>query len=302
MLNPLRGIWPAVVIQTHAGGGIEHDAVESATRFYAQAGVHGVYTADTASEFYTMEYDEWDELATHFREVTLALNVPAGIGCTWTNQKGALRRVARALKLGFQNIHLSEPYWIRLNEDAQRTFWTAVSERAGSLPIIIYAGSQGQLPLDGHVVQRIRGYCPGIAGTKTTGFDALATNSLIALSPDLSHFVHETVLSPWVALGAAGCPSSLAALSPSFMIRWFDSLETGDWQTCFEIQRRVNLFYEEAAIPIRKKGYVIDKALAELGGCSGITRHLRPPYPSLPDELFSILERSARKHLPECFT
>ena len=299
----LRGIWPAILIETNTGGRIDLSAVESATRFFASVGVHGVYTADTASEFYSMEYEEWDELATHFRQLTRDLNIPAGIGCTWTNQTGALKRIDRAVELGFHNIHLSQPYWIGLNEAAQRTFWEVVADHVGStLAIIIYSGSQRQFPLDGHVVNSLRGYCPAVAGTKTTGFDALATNSLLALSPELSHFVHETVLAPWATLGVAGCPSSLAGLSASFMVRWFQFIESGDWKNSFEIQRRVNLFYEEAVVPIRSQGYIIDKALAELGGCPGITRQLRPPYPSLPDELFSLLECAARKHLPECFS
>lgn len=178
-----------------------------------------------------------------------------------------------------------------------------MAERAGSsLAIVVYAGSQNQLPLDGRSVQTLRQYCPAIAGTKTPGFDAVATNSLLTLCPELAHFVHESVLAPWVALGAAGNPSSLAALSPWFMVNWFRLLRDRQWDQAFAIQRRVNLFYEEAIVPARARGFIVDKALAEAGGCPGMTRRLRAPYPSLPDDLFSRLEQSARKHLPECFT
>jgi len=302
MDETLRGIWPAVLIETRKDGRIDLEAVGSATRYFVDGGVQGVYTADTASEFYTMEFEEWNELATYFRELTQHLKIASGIGCTWTNQTGDLRRVDRAAELGFHNIHLSQPYWIRLNERAQETFWRSVADRAGSnLAVVVYAGSQGQFPLDGLVVERLRSWCPAIAGTKTPGFDAIATNSLLSRCPDLAHFIHETVLVPCLALGAAGNPSSLASLSPRFMVDWYQRILSGQWQSAFEIQRRVNLFYDEAVVQIRQQGYVVDKALAELGGCPGITRRLRPPYQSLPDNLFQLLERSARRHLPECF-
>jgi len=299
----LKGIWPAILIQNRQDHRIDFEAVRAATRHYAEAGVHGVYTADTASEFYTLEYEEWNELATDFRATTRELNIPAGIGCTWTNQAGVLRRIDRAVELGYHNIHLSQPYWIKLNEPAQRAFWQAVSDHVGnSLGIVIYAGSEGQFAIDGDTVRRLREICPAIAGTKTTGFAALSLNSLLALCPDLSHFVHEQVLVSSVALGAAGNFSSLAGLSASFMVRWFSLLEEKNWERAFEIQRRVNRFYEEAVTPARRQGYLVDKALAELGRCPGVTsRAPRPPYQALPDDLAALLQRTARACLPECF-
>lgn len=56
---------------------------------------------------------------THFRGVARECGLPAGVGCTWTNQAGALRRIARARELGFDHIHLTPPYWIKLNEPAR---------------------------------------------------------------------------------------------------------------------------------------------------------------------------------------
>lgn len=295
----LRGIWPAVLTETGENRRIDYAAVTAAVRHFAEAGVHGVYTGDTASEFYAMEHEEWEELAGHFREVTREAGLPAGIGCTWTNQEGSLRRITRARELGFENIHLSVPYWLRLNGEALRTFWTAAAEAAQDLPIVVYAGSQGQFPLDGDLLRRLKEYCPSIAGTKSTGFDAVATNSLLSQCPDFAHFVHEQVLSLWTALGASGCFSNLAGVNAKRVVAWFALIEAGDWEKAFAIQRRVNRFYEEGAVPLRKAGYMVDKPLAELGGMPGATRQLRPPYPAVPDELFQGLVRAARQHLPE---
>ena len=105
--------------------------------------------------------------------------------------------------------------------------------------------------------------------------------------------------SPWVGLGAAGCFSSLVALCPPLALHWFNLMATGQWTAAFEIQLRVNRFYEEGLIPIRRAGYVADKAVFELGRVPGATRRQRPPYPAVPDELFRGLAAAAHRHLPE---
>jgi dihydrodipicolinate synthase/N-acetylneuraminate lyase len=295
----LRGIWPPVLLETGKDGRINVGLVEAVTQHFANANVQGVYTGDTASEFYALEFEEWNDLATSFRAVTDRLDIPSGIGCTWTNQAGALRRVKRARELGFHNIHLSQPYWVRLNPPAQRAFWEAVSAVAGQMAVIVYSGGQGQMFLDGDIVTQLREWCPAIAGTKTTGFDAVATNSLLAHTPDLAHFVGEQVLAPWVALGAAGCFSNLAELSPTFAVDWFGLMKNRQWTEAFATQKAVGKFYEAGVVPIRRAGFAVDKALAELGGCPGITRALRPPYQPVPDDLFHRLGEACRLYLPD---
>ncbi|MBM3853066.1 MAG: dihydrodipicolinate synthase family protein [Verrucomicrobia bacterium] len=287
-----RGIWPPILIENRTDGRVDLDRITEATRYFAAAGVHGVYTADTASEFYTMEFEEWDELAGHFRQVAAACGKRAGIGCTWTNQAGILRRVARARELHYDNIHLSQPYWFRLNEAAQETYWRAVGEAAEGLPIIVYAGSQGQLPIDGPLLGRLREHCPSIVGTKSPGFDGVATSSLLVHCPEMAHFVNDQV-------GAAGAFSTLVLLCPPLALHWFKLMEEDRWTEAFEIQRRVARFYEQGVGPIRRAGYAIDKAVAHLGRVPGATRGQRPPYRPVPVELYARMEAAARSHLPE---
>lgn len=295
----IAGIWPPLLLECTPDDRLDLEGITASARHFAAASVHGIYTGDTASEFYTLEYPEWNELATHVRAVAREHGIRVGVGCTWTNQKGVLQRIARARELGFDNIHLSQPYWIKLNEPAQRTYWRAVAAVAGDLPIIVYAGSQGQFPLDGNILSRLREWCPAIAGTKFSGFDAVATNSLLVRHPDLCHFVHEQVLCSWMALGAAGCFSNLVGLCPGLTMRWFDLISRAEWARAFEIQVRVNRFYEEGVVPIRRAGYVLDKAMLQLGGVPGVTRTQRAPYMPLPDDLYHGLQAAARKHLPE---
>ncbi len=298
--NILKGIWPPILLETGPDGRVRLDAVSAAVEYFAEKGVHGVYTADTASEFYTLEFDEWEALATHFRAVTLEANLPAGIGCTWTNQAGIVRRIERARALKFDNVHLSPPYWLPLNRPAEEKFWSAVALVAGDLPIVVYAGSRGQYELTGEVLQRIRRSCPAIAATKSLGFNAVAMNSLFVQSPDCSHFVHDQVLSLWGGLGAAGSFSNLACLCPAAILELYHAVTNRRWDDAFALQRRINAFYQHGAVPIREAGYMLDKALAALGGVPGITREMRAPYCAVPDELYHTLCDAARRYLPEC--
>lgn len=142
----MRGIWPAVLIETGTDGRIDLRPLRAVCERFVRAGVDGLYTADTASEFYAMEFEEWNELVTEFRRIARELGAPAGAGCTWTNQAGALRRVARAAELGFDNIHLSQPYWLRLNAPAQREFWRAVQQCAGAPQARGVRGQPGAVP------------------------------------------------------------------------------------------------------------------------------------------------------------
>src|SRR5262245_13439416 len=71
----LRGIWPAVLIETRHGS-IDFNVLASTVRHFTEAGVHGLYTGDTASEFYTMEYEEWNNLATVFRALCAEAGLP----------------------------------------------------------------------------------------------------------------------------------------------------------------------------------------------------------------------------------
>ncbi len=297
----LGGIWPPILIETTANGRLNLDAVSVAVSHFAAAGVHGVYTADSASEFYALEYDEWNKLATHFRAQAAAVGLSAGVGCTWTNQAGALRRVARARELGFDNIHLSPPYWLPLNREAEETFWRAVDKTASDLPIIVYAGSRGQFNLNGRLLQRIRSFCPAVCGTKSLGFDAVATNSLLTECADMAHFVHEQVYALWAGLGAVGCFSNLAGLCPAIILDLHRAVCCGAWQRAFELQWRINAFYQYGAVPVREAGFMLDKAMATLGAVPGATREMRPPYRAVPNELFEGLQRAARRYLPECF-
>lgn len=294
-----RGIWPPLLMNWDERWNLDLHAFDANLARLVESGPHGLYTLDTASEFHTMEFEEWDFVARRFVASCRRIQprLPLGLGCTWTHQAGALRRVAVARDLGVEIIHLSAPYWVPLDEDGLLAFLEAVQREAGHLGVVLYAPPWGKLPLTAALYTRAVEVAPCVIGSKTVGTDRdlLAAPSRAA---GHSHFVHESNLVPGFAAGAAGNYSALAGISMPFMLDWWRLIERSDPRADV-IRRRVDAFYAEAVEPLRARGILagaVDKAMAQIGGMVG-SRRLRPPYPSCPDDLFENMRACAKRLL-----
>lgn len=294
-----RGIWPPLLLNWDERWQLDLRAFDANLERLIQQRPHGIYSLDTASEFYTLEFEEWDlvarRLVTRARQLDPAM--PLGLGCTWTNQAGALRRIAAARDLGVQCIHLSAPYWLPLNEDGLLVFLDAVQREAGHLGVVLYAPPWGKLTLSAALYARVTQAAPCVIGTKTYGDD----QALLAAPGGTrkhSHFVHESRLLDGFAAGASGNYSSLAGISMSFMLNWWRLIEQGSPEAQ-QIHQRVLAFYAQGVEPVRKRGILagaIDKCMAQIGGMTG-SRLLRPPYPSVPEDLYQAMRHAAQHHL-----
>jgi 4-(2-carboxyphenyl)-2-oxobut-3-enoate aldolase len=305
-ISPLevRGIWPPMLLYWDSQWRLDERSTDANLDRQLAAGPHGLYTLDTASEFYTLEWAAWRAIAERFvrRCRSAAPNLPLGLGCTWTNQEGALDRLRLARDLGVQTVHLSPPYWVPLNEEGVLRFFAAVQAEAGPIGVVVYAPPHGRLTLNASLYLKLTREAPCIIGTKALGADGDLIHARQG-EPRHSHFVHESFLTVRARDGALGNYSSLAGVSLSFMTRWWSLIERGDWTASQDIQDRVNRFYAQAVQPTRDRGILagaIDKALAQIGGASG-NRLMRPPYPAVPDDLFANLIVAAKQHLPEAF-
>jgi 4-hydroxy-tetrahydrodipicolinate synthase len=294
-----RGIWPPLLMNWDDRWQLDLPAFDANLARLIELAPHGLYTLDTASEFHTMEFEEWEFVARRFVAACRRRRprLPLGLGCTWTHQAGALRRVATARDLGVEVIHLSAPYWVPLDEDGLLTFLEAVQREAGHLGVVLYAPPWGKLRLTAATYARAVEVAPCVIGSKTLGTDR---ELLAAPSPAAghSHFVHESNLVAGCAAGATGNYSSLAGISMPFMLDWWRSIERAE-PRAEAIRRRVDAFYVEAVEPLRERGILagaVDKAMAQIGGMVG-SRRLRPPYPSCPDDLFENMRAAATRLL-----
>lgn len=293
----VRGIWPPLLLHWDAQWKLDEHAFEANLQRLIGLQPHGLYTLDTASEFYTLEFADWRSLAHRFVDGCrrYGAKMPIGLGCTWTHQEGALARIGEARDLGVQVIHLAPPYWLPLNDDGLVRFFAEVNRHAGHLGVVIYCPPWGKMTLTAALYRRLIAEAPCIIGTKTLGNDP----ELLQATEGHSHFVAEQSLLKAGRLGASGCYSALAGVSMKFMKDWWDEIERGDWVAVEARDKRVQQYYREGVQPIRDAGILagaIDKSKAQIGGEVG-SRLLRPPYPSVPDDLFAQLRRAAEKYI-----
>lgn len=296
------GIWSVMLLYWHEDGSLDERAVEVNLERTVAAGPHGYYSLDTASEFYALEFERYRPLAERFVQRCRALDpkLPLGLGCTWTNQAGALQRIALARDLGVQTVHLAPPYWTPLNEAGLLRFFSAVQEVAGEVGIVVYAPPWGRLDLTADLYRKLCGIAPCLIGTKA-GLEHPGLLDEPAGKARHSHFVGESTMYEGVSRGASGVYSALSGLSLRFMRNWWQLMRDGKWTEAQAINQRVQRFYQEGVVPIRQRGILagaIDKTMAELGGAQGVRRML-PPYESCPDDLRDLMRRAAQTHLPE---
>lgn len=298
--SDVRGIWLPMLLYWDDRWRLDSGVTDANLDRQLATGPHGIYTLDTASEFFTLEFHDWRFVAERFvaRVRREAPQLPIGLGCTWTNMEGALARIRCARDLGVDVIHLAPPYWVPLNRDGLLAFFDAVNQVAGHLGVVIYIPAHGSMKLDATFYEQLVVRAPCVIGTKTDGGDTLL---LAAPSdgPRHSHFAGEQKLADSVRHGAAGCYSSLAGIRPRLVKRWWDMLEQELWMEAQAVQNRVNRFYLQAVQPIRDRGILagaIDKSLAQAGGALG-GRLVRPPYQSVPADLYAGLKRAAEEFL-----
>lgn len=300
----IRGIWLPLLLSWDSGWQLDERTCDANLDRLIASGADGLYTLDTSSEFYTLEFDDWRAIAHHFVKRCRAANVgfPIGLGCTWTNQEGALRRVREARELGVEVIHLSPPYWLPLPPEGLIRFYSAVQACAGHLGVIIYAPNWGKIGLTAEFYRTLVEAAPCIIGTKSDRGEGLL--DLRIAGRRHSHFVHEQRMCAAIPAGASGCYSALAGVSLRYMKDWMAMMEDGRRSEAGARDERVQRFYDEAVQPLRDRGIIagaIDKAMAQVGGFAG-SRQLRPPYLSVPDDLYNRMVDAARRHLPEAFT
>ncbi len=295
----INGIWLPLMLPWDSEWRLDERTCDANLDRLIASGADGLYTLDTSSEFYTLEFDDWRAIARRFVKRCRAANVrfPIGLGCTWTNQEGALRRVREARDLGVEVIHLSPPYWLPLPREGLIRFYSEVDACAGHLGIIIYAPNWGKIGLTAEFYRELVAAAPCIIGTKSDSGAGLL--DLLIGGQLHTHFVHEQQLCAAARAGASGCYSALAGVSVKYMQEWLAMVREGRLAEAEARNTQVQKFYAEAVQPLRDRGIIagaIDKAMAQVGGFAG-SRLLRPPYLSAPDDLYEAMRSAARKYL-----
>jgi len=236
--DDLRGVYSFVPTPWDEGGDLATDILRHDLEYLCGTDVHGIYTPDSAAEFYELEFETFRRLVDVVLD-TVGDAKPVQISCHWTNAAGAVRRAEYASERGADAIRITVPYWESLTLDEAIRFLQRVDEASGSVPLVYYATPKTDLAMDAAAYRRVAEAVPGLVGTKLDYHDPVRVTEVVDGVPGLAHFVSEYVFAQGLAAGASGVYSWLSTTNPGLAVEWYEACADGDLARAMEIQTAV---------------------------------------------------------------
>ncbi len=298
----LHGVWAAIATPFDESDHLDEGVLRENIRRLAAAGVHGIYTTDSDGEFYAIEIDEFKQLMRVFADETQKLGVPTMAGVTWCNTQGMVDRLQYAASCGILGAHVGHPFFMPMTPESYRAFWRDVHKAVPEEFALIHYNTPRvhnyQHGADYAVLLR---EIPNLIGTKHVGGDVPDFLSLIADSPELSHFTGEHSFTPFMFLGARGIYSWFTNFNARYMIDWYDDCVNKRWDQALHRQRRMHAFSRAKRIlagPGNLHG-IINKAMAAASPFLVGLNRTRRPYLPVQDDVVEQFTRIAKEQFPD---
>jgi 4-hydroxy-tetrahydrodipicolinate synthase len=282
----LNGIWCFIPTPWNADFSLAVETFRTNIETLCQSPIHGVYTPDTAGEFYELEEPEYRQLVDIAIKTAHAHETPIQIGCHWTNATGAIRRAEYAAQRGADAIRFSFPYWQKLEREDCWRFLGDLVEATDGIPLVHYNHPRSEL-FDADDYLKIVDRFQSVIGTKLFVDTPIETADILNRVPELSHFVGEPLLNQGIAAGADGMYSWTAITNPAATVEWYDACVSGHWDDAMTYQTAVNRWWtrreREWSVHTSAAYNKLDAAVNPELDCP---LHVRPPSPSgTPEEV-----------------
>jgi len=282
-VTKLCGVWAAVPTPWDACGRLVEGILERNIERYAAHGVNGVYTTDSDGEFYAIELDEFRRLISVFGRSMQAAGLSAAVGVTWSHTAGIIDRIKVALDSGIPTVHVAFPAWMPLAPSDVERFFDDLAEAAPEARWIHYNNSLTRIVLTGKDYARLaKTYPEQLIGSKQGSTDLQVYAEIVEESPHLIHFGVEYNMVLTYLLGGKGIYSYWVNVLPGWEKRWEAACECGDWETAWQMQRKLLKWERTHIVPtLRRAGHssgIVGKARAALSHFLEDTGHTKPPY------------------------
>jgi dihydrodipicolinate synthase/N-acetylneuraminate lyase len=267
------------------------------------AGLDGIYTNGTASEFHCLEEDEYDRITDVVARACREAGVPCQLGASHMSGQVSLRRIRVAAAYDPAAIQVILPDWCPLSADEVLSAIDRMAREAGRSPLVLYNPPHAKTRLTPALFGRLAAEFPQLIGVKVAGGDAAWFEQMRALAGDLAIFVAGHRLASGLRQGASGAYSNVACMNPRAAVSWYQAMRA-DPAAAEDVETRLNTFLAAHVLPLQAAGYgnaALDKALAAIGGWAPIGIRLRWPYRSVPAPVVAALRPVARDELPEFF-
>jgi dihydrodipicolinate synthase/N-acetylneuraminate lyase len=303
MPETIGGTWGTVLVPWTAGDRVDVARLTTQIDALCRAGLAGVYAHGTAGEFHELDEDEWDLISATLAERCRAAGVPFQLGAGHMSGRLTGRRIDRAVALHPDAIQVILPDWVPSTVEDAIAAVTAMAERAGGVPLVLYNPPHAKTVLAPDALGRLAAAVPSLIGVKTGAGGADWYAAIRPYTGRLAIFVPGHTLATGVPLGAAGSFSNVACLSPAGAVAWERQIRS-DHEAALDVQRRLVAFLEQYVLPWGRAGHpnpALDKALAHIGGWADAGTRIRGPWRSVPADEAERLRPVIRASVPELF-
>jgi len=240
VLNPdeLRGVFNFVPTPWDGEYELDEAALRHDVEYLCESPLTGLYTTDSTGEFYTLEFEEFCRLVDVVLDVAGPTETPVQINCTWTNQRGALRRAEYAAEQGADAVRFAFPYWHDLTIEEAIRFVEKIARAAEPAPLVHYNIPRSTPVFGAEEYRRLVDRVPSLIGTKSP-LDESSVLEMLTEVPELRHFVGDHQFVALMGAGADGMYSWLGVLNPRLTMEWYEACVGGDWSRAMEIQTMV---------------------------------------------------------------
>jgi 4-hydroxy-tetrahydrodipicolinate synthase len=298
-----RGPWAGLPVPWTEDDCFDESTFRADVAACCRAGIPGVYTAGTSGEFYAMEFEEWLAVSRAAVQVCREHGTPVMLGCTATWTGGAVRRAAVAAELGADAIQVALPFWMEVADDQVIPFFAAVAAAAPGLAFSVYETQRAKKALTLAQHQALKEAIPAYAMVKANaGTMGVEPDGCAALSSFVSVFVGETQWAELAPLGAAGCCSATVYWNPGWVLRLWEAVERGDWDTVTrssEPLAALHAFLGERYAPLGFTDTAYDRMGGRAFGFLKSSLRSRGPYISPTQEDVDDLRQWCLTHFPE---
>ena len=296
--SDIKGVWASILNRIDIDGAMDLNAIDEQLIAYAKAGVSGVYSGGTASEFHCQTEVEFQEISTRFATVAENHNLPFQIGAAHPLPQGGLDRITFAASLSPLAIQVTLPDWTPLDYASVCHFMDRATLAAEGVPLVLYNPPHAKTVLTPIQLKDLTKRYSSIIGLKCGGGDTLWYAAMATVLARVSVFIPGHFYTSGVAQGAHGSYSNMACLSPSAAVAWSKSNDA----EAQDIEQRIASFMNQAIAPLLDRGlpgFVCDKAMATAGGWAKMNSQMMWPYEGVTADEITLIISAARRHIPE---
>lgn len=248
-------------------------------------GFTDLYIFGTAGEGYAVDTATFQKIASVFREETEEARSQVGVIGLSTAQVRERLRIAYGL--GFRMFQISLPCWGTVNDTEMMKFFSDVCSAFPDCGFLHYNLLRSKRLVTAAEYRRMADRLPKLVATKNTGTTIASTAELLRLTPDLQHFLAETLYLTGTLYGPCSLLSSFAPMIPLRSRELFELGVSGDTRRLFRFQVEYLKAVEEIIAPLRRQplmGGAYDKVLVRLGG--DMPLRLLSPYQGFDESIF----------------